>query len=370
MKIFHRSISALLLSAIISTAVIPAYAVEFSDVPSDLFSKSAIEYCVENNIASGIGGGKFAPDQKITLTQFYAMALAAFSPELLAQKDQSLDWYTAINQLVTDHGLASAYEIQSKQNTWSWVNILKATYRLEGWTSYTPEVWGEAPENLTGYTVNDVALIFSAQKNGLFNGLNISDYNAVPTRGEVAVFIYNARENTIQVPDIVKKYAVEFDDDGNDYNTSLVYETLLKLPTELLDQFYNSGWTFRVTNSDISDLYSDYKSYGSAIGITDPSRKEITAKGPMILYGTKTILHEFGHYYSYVKKTDLPNSVYENEKEDLKSFFRAYTVSSKKEAFADMFAYIYSCEFDQEKLAEFQKAAPQSYEYMMSVLKA
>lgn len=367
MNMFKKTIASLLLAAVVAGTAMPAYAAEFSDVSPDSPSHDAIMYCVENQIANGIGSGRFAPEAKISLTQFYSMALAAFKPEILAMKDNSLGWPQSINQLVVDQKISTVYEIENFQEKCSWLTVLRTIFDLEGITAYSQELWEDTPV-LGNYNINDRALIATAWENGYFTGLEISDYHAIPTRGELAVLIYNAREHDIRVPDIVSKYKISFDDGGKDIEKSLAYEAMTQLPKDLLEQFYKEGWKLRVTNTAISELYLDYSEYGSAIGITDADRKEISVKGPLLLYGSHTILHEFGHYYAYVNDVSLSDSAFHAEKEALSKFFRDYAASSKDEAFSDLFAYMCQYSGRIEKMEALKAAVPQCYACMESIL--
>lgn len=54
---------------------LPAAASTFSDVPTTHWSSKFVEYCAANGIVSGIGGGKFGPDSKLTGFAFGKMLL-------------------------------------------------------------------------------------------------------------------------------------------------------------------------------------------------------------------------------------------------------------------------------------------------------
>ena len=56
----------------------------FSDVPKTYWGESAIAYCVQNGVAYGVGGGKFAPTRAITDAEFVAMVTRAMGYDTAA----------------------------------------------------------------------------------------------------------------------------------------------------------------------------------------------------------------------------------------------------------------------------------------------
>ncbi len=68
-KLTRRILATLLVLAMVLTLVPAAFASSFSDVPDDKWFAEAVNYCVDNEIMSGVGDGKFDPNGKVTREQ-------------------------------------------------------------------------------------------------------------------------------------------------------------------------------------------------------------------------------------------------------------------------------------------------------------
>ncbi len=68
-RLTRRIFAVLLVLAMVLTLVPAAFASSFSDVPDDKWFAEAVNYCVDNEIMSGVGDGKFDPNGKVTREQ-------------------------------------------------------------------------------------------------------------------------------------------------------------------------------------------------------------------------------------------------------------------------------------------------------------
>ena len=66
----------------------------FSDVPASHWAAKYVAYCVDKGIVSGVGGGKFNPDAKLSAAAFAKMLLIAYGND--ASKYSGADWITGV----------------------------------------------------------------------------------------------------------------------------------------------------------------------------------------------------------------------------------------------------------------------------------
>ena len=103
----NKFISFLLASAMMVSMVVPVQAADtFKDVPRTHWAYSAVEEMADRGIVSGVGNGKFNPNDYVTNAQFVSMLMRLFYGEELAkhQKSYSL-WYEKAMQQAKDSGI-------------------------------------------------------------------------------------------------------------------------------------------------------------------------------------------------------------------------------------------------------------------------
>ena len=103
----NKFISFLLASAMMVSMVVPVQAADtFKDVPRSHWAYSAVEEMADRGIVSGVGNGKFNPNDYVTNAQFVSMLMRLFYGEELAkdQKSYSL-WYEKAMQQAKDSGI-------------------------------------------------------------------------------------------------------------------------------------------------------------------------------------------------------------------------------------------------------------------------
>lgn len=82
MKKLHQLLGAILCLAALISVTAPYASAEnpasYTDVPTTHWASTYIERCVSKGIVSGMGGGKFEPDNNLTRAQFITMLVNAF----------------------------------------------------------------------------------------------------------------------------------------------------------------------------------------------------------------------------------------------------------------------------------------------------
>ena len=76
-----RAQAAKILCTMLAGDSIPAGTTEFSDVPAGHWAEKFVAYCASKGIVSGVGGGKFNPNGKLTGYAFGKMLLAAYGKD-------------------------------------------------------------------------------------------------------------------------------------------------------------------------------------------------------------------------------------------------------------------------------------------------
>lgn len=97
----------LALSAGLAAPTLAAYDnPSFTDVPKDFWGYTYIEQAAEKGWISGMGGGKFQPNDQVTYAQFCVMLVQAFFPEhLAAYTGPSSPWYVPYCSVASRIGL-------------------------------------------------------------------------------------------------------------------------------------------------------------------------------------------------------------------------------------------------------------------------
>lgn len=363
MNRFCKIISIILIISILMS--IPVFGVDsfFLDVDKDNPYYDAVQYCYEQDYINGTGNNNFTPDRNITLTEFLSINLAAFYPEEYKNIDFN-DWYNSVNSTSINLGLITEWEAKNSQNNCSWIKILEIVFKSNSLTPYSPLVWNVSFD-LPGYSMPEINLIISAKQYGLLNNLNISNYKTIPTRAEITQLIYNIKNlNSFQVPVIVKNFPVKFDEQTSNFDKNIFYEALSYLPQTYLDDFVSNNWSFYISSENLSTFYNNNSRYLSAIGVTDPSRKIIYIKAPLLFSGSKNILHEFGHFVSVNYDIYLSSNIFKEEKNQLSKFIRSYASTSSDEAFAELFSFYMIHHNNNEKMNDFKNTLPLCYDFI------
>lgn len=363
MNRFYKIISIILIISILMS--IPIFGVDsfFLDVDKDNPYYDAIQYCYEQNYINGTGNNNFSPDRNITLTEFLSINLAAFYPEEYKNINFN-DWYDSINSTSINLGLITEWEAKNSQNNCSWIKILEIVFKSNSLTPYSPLVW-DVSFDLPGYSIPEINSIISAKQYGFLNNLNISSYKTIPTRAEITQLIYNIKNlNSFQVPAIVKNFPVKFDEQISNFDKNIFYEALSYLPQTYLDDFVSNNWSFYISSENLSTFYNNNSRYLSAIGVTDPSRKIIYIKAPLLFSGPKNILHEFGHFVSVNYDIYLSSNIFEEEKNQLSKFIRSYAATNIDEAFAELYAFYMTYNSNEQIMNDFKNTLPLCYNFI------
>lgn len=100
---------ALILSVVMMLSVSPMASATrsptFSDVPTNHWAYAAIEDMAARGVVSGIGGGKFAPDNQVSPAQFSVMLGRLFFNDEMNTRPAGDYWWQAAAEILMDHGV-------------------------------------------------------------------------------------------------------------------------------------------------------------------------------------------------------------------------------------------------------------------------
>ncbi|MBQ7566802.1 MAG: S-layer homology domain-containing protein [Oscillospiraceae bacterium] len=94
---------------------LPAATAAFTDVPTSHWSCKYVNYCAEQGVVSGVGGGKFNPNGQLTGFQFGKMVLVAIGFSAEQEGLTGSDWDKNVNKLVKSECLNLGVSVDGKE---------------------------------------------------------------------------------------------------------------------------------------------------------------------------------------------------------------------------------------------------------------
>lgn len=273
----------------------------FSDVSKGSAYYDDICWAAEHGVVTG-NGGKFKPEQNVTMQQFFTMLSRAIPEDaaeqtaLLAPKGSMLyHLRRAIqNEWTLEQGRMAEYRKNEPLAAgYAWNAALMAT----GTQVYSGVLSGQAA-NQQADGINAAKALGLAEKG--------ADGAHLITRAEAVHIIRTAKENqdTLQEPAIVKEMK-DVIKDVPQTEINGVYEDLMLVPEEIRKAFREDGWKIQFDPDKIGS-YSASSGIYNIRGMTSYSEKTI------YLADTDSLLHELGHYYQETLKTSgRDENVYE-----------------------------------------------------------
>ena len=166
-----------------------------------------------------------------------------------------------------------------------------------------------------------------AKKNGLIDQHVKSD--TLMTRGDVANILYLAltKNITSDMPKIVDTINIVYD--GEYISPSIVLK-LEKIPSAILNEFNNDGWTLYIGNKYMKQFFPDVSNQCN--GITNREKKII------VVDDFDSLLHEFGHFLSIQINQDSELKRIYNADCGTSTTHAQYYKSTEFEYFAECFS--------------------------------
>ena len=130
-----------LLAAVLALALVPtAWAAEtFTDVPSTHWAYDDIQACAESGIVTGMGDGKFHPNDNVTGIQFIVMLTRTFYNDMVeaARETETSSWYAPNMKVANDVNMLKfdAVVKDAAMNRYEMAKVLYCVLRQEGKTT-------------------------------------------------------------------------------------------------------------------------------------------------------------------------------------------------------------------------------------------
>lgn len=338
-KTIRFTAAALTLAASISwmPSALAAEPAAFSDVTPGRADYEDICWAAEHGIAAG-NNGKFAPDQKITVLQYYTMLSRSIPESEQDTRDYGAEKGSMLYHLrrVANNSWTGDYRPEIEEYKDSYITAGRAWYdalTANGVQIYSGWLYGQKSSNTEDgmRAAKDLGL---AGKNEKANDLI--------TRAQAAAIIHAAQQNTktLAEPPIVKEMqgSVPELQMARPYVNEF-YEYMMLVPAPIREAFRKDGWTISFDTDAIS-AYSNETGTYSISGMTVYSKKTI------YLADAKSLLHEMGHYYQRKLETSgmdpdvyaTFDAIFAQEKWS-GSLYNDRPNNSGAEFFADAFAY-------------------------------
>ena len=347
----RKSVVSVVLSVLLFTASLTssalAYASDnrFTDVDSSSQFSECISYLADKGIMSGTAVGKFSPDSYITVKQFAVAMCRAYGIETAGNT-----W-----EEVSKDALMKAYEkgwVSSSVFYADNMNLCRESALESTLIAAKVPVYSS-----TLYDNQDTACSSDIMRTAANLGLcsNTASPSDLVTRGEAGYFIYKTltEKYTVDAPKPPVNMVNSANVNANDY--------LLKLkglPEEVIKDFNEQGWTFKIDFDYPAQLCRERGL--SCIGVTSYSKKTI------FVADASAIWHEFGHYIDGrltfpAKHTELFIREAQN------SILRDYAKSNSNEYFADCCEYYLKNNDNAKNNNLFKSKAPMTYQYLQEL---
>lgn len=188
---------------------------------------------------------------------------------------------------------------------------------------------------------------------------------------------YNIKETLLKISSVSteeilntanKDYSKYIITEGNIDNSLVSYlkQELKRIPSKLLDKYFEEGGTILLTSKDISKTYYPEYNFGNVIGIHDSIKNVIYISNSEYAIDN-SLIHEFGHvldsFYDYDSRNSDFSDIYTIEKDTFEVFSTDdhYKINSR-EFFAEVFQ---QCILSPKNCKE---SAPKSYMFVLSKL--
>lgn len=351
-------IVSLMICVILSPPTNAADIQKFSDVSPSSRYYTAVDWASDKGIISGTSKGMFAPDRKITSSEFMAILMRAYhSDDLPCGDAKDPDWansYVGGAQflgLLSENDYELLQEKPTRQQIWSLLMNEADLCPYSAWIydKSTPQIDFDkdiaAAMIMTGLYPSDV------------------DIRATPSRGEVINLMYRLEHHQYLPQSLPANYSrtVRFEMESPEtawvVRNSAMYD-LSKIPQKFIDAFNLEEWKIRITPY-VSKYYPN--EYGAA-GLCDGKNKTITLRSTLYPINQYVVVHEMGHAIMYITDEEYFES-YMYQETDLvaKLVGTDYCKTNKHENFAEAFRYIITNSASKEKMQECEQMIPYTY---------
>ena len=338
-----KFISILLVLSMLLTVPVFAFSTGFTDVSEKATYAEAVSYLADAGILRGTASGRFAPNEKITVSQWATMLCRAFDtgPEGVSWQEVGANavqiavhssWLdpTAVGD---ENGFICRGELYRTVFAAAGIPLYDATLYGLDWLSPSENTLRVGKElGLCAENKTAAELVTRAEAAQLLHAVLTQNLTVTPPDTPVTV------ENLTQ------------------WNVNAFLLELCKVPQPILDAFNENGWTFVIGTEYLTNL--SRKLGVNCIGAAVYTEKRIYVSE------ASAVLHEFGHFLDCAMG-------FPQEHKDLYALeaasapMKQHAKSNSLEYFAEFFAYWLSG--STRTLAQLKELTPETYVYFESL---
>ena len=334
-----KFISILLVLSMLLTVPAFAFSTYFTDVSEKATYAKAVSYLADAGILRGTASGRFAPNEKITVSQWATMLCRAFDAE-----PEGASWLEAGTNAVQAAVRSSWLDPTAVGDENGFIcrgELYRTAFSAAGIQLY----------DATFYGLDWLSPGKNALRVGKELGLCAENKTAADlvTRAEAAQLLHAILTQTLSVTPPDTPIPVE---NLTQWNVNAFLLELQKIPQPILDAFNENGWMFVIGTEYLSDL--SWKLGVNCIGAAAYTEKRIYVSK------ASAVLHEFGHFL------DCTMGFPQGHKnlyalEAASAPMKQHAKSNSLEYFAEFFSYWLSG--STRTLAQLKELAPETYAY-------
>ena len=338
-----KFISILLVLSMLLTVPAFAFSTYFTDVSEKATYAKAVSYLADAGILRGTASGRFAPNEKITVSQWSTMLCRAFDAE-----PESTSWQEASAnavQIAVRSGWLDPTVVGDENGFICRGELYRTTFAAAGIPLYDATLYG-----LDWLSPGENALRIGKELGLCAENKTAAD---LVTRAEAAQLLHAILTQTLSVTPPDTPVPVE---NLTQWNVNAFLLELQKIPQPILDAFNENGWMFVIGTEYLSDL--SWKLGVNCIGAAAYTEKRIYVSK------ASAVLHEFGHFLDCTMG-------FPQEHKDLYALeaasapMKQHAKSNSLEYFAEFFAYWLSG--STRTLAQLKELTPETYAYFVSL---
>ena len=334
-----KFISILLVLSMLLTVPVFAFSTGFTDVSEKATYAEAVSYLADAGILRGTASGRFAPNEKITVSQWATMLCRAFDAE-----PESTSWQEASAnavQIAVRSGWLDPTVVGDENGFICHGELYRTTFAAAGIPLYDATLYG-----LDWLSPGENALRIGKERGLCAENKTAAD---LVTRAEAAQLLHAILTQTLSVTPPDTPIPVE---NLTQWNVNAFLLELQKIPQPILDAFNENGWMFVIGTEYLSDL--SWKLGVNCIGAAAYTEKRIYVSK------ASAVLHEFGHFL------DCTMGFPQGHKnlyalEAASAPMKQHAKSNSLEYFAEFFSYWLSG--STRTLAQLKELAPETYAY-------
>lgn len=332
-----KFISILLVLSMLLTVPAFAFSTGFTDVSEKATYAEAVSYLADAGILRGTASGRFAPNEKITVSQWATMLCRAFDAE-----PESASWQEAGTnavQTVIRSGWLDPNAVGDENGFICRGELYRTVFAAAGIPLYDATLYG-----FDWLSPGENALRIGKEL-----GLCAENKTAAElvTRAEAAQLLHAILTQTLSVTPPDTPVPVE---NLTQWNVNAFLLELQKIPQPILDAFNENGWTFVIGTEYLSDL--SRKLGVNCIGAAVYTEKRIYVSE------TSAVLHEFGHFLDCTMGfPQAHKDLYALEAASAP--MKQHAKSNSLEYFAEFFSYWLSG--STRTLAQLKELTPETY---------